>query len=405
MYAKVVIIGHGYTSRLGIIRSLAELNCDITVIAMVFNGAFGRFIRGEGKPIDCCSKYVNRHYYCNVTDEKGLIRLLLNKCAAPNEKVCLIPDSDFSAAVIDNNRELLKDWFVFPNIKDEAGQIEYWMNKTTQKELAKSLGLNVADGVTVEVSNKGYVLPSTIPYPCFTKALATISGGKRLMSRCNDEAQLRSVLDKISQKYNTKVLIEEFKTIDKEYAVVGFSDGTNVIIPGVIEFITNSRSHFGIAREGRVLQTDGFETVLEKFKQLILEIGFCGLFDIDFYQSGDFLYFGEVNLRFGGSGYAMTAMGVNLPAMLVRFFTGEDYLWMPKFIKGSSNYINERMCLDDFVAEYLTKKEYDRIISSESIKFVFDDKDPGPQRKLMRYYHFQTINRIRRQARKRIKHL
>ena len=57
MRQKVVIIGHGYTSRLGLIRSLADLDCEITVIAMVFNGWFGRLIRFEGgKPIDCRSK-------------------------------------------------------------------------------------------------------------------------------------------------------------------------------------------------------------------------------------------------------------------------------------------------------------------------------------------------------------
>ena len=56
---KVVIIGHGYTSRLGIIRSLASSGCEIIVVSMVFHGRMGRFLRFEGgKPIDCCSKYV-----------------------------------------------------------------------------------------------------------------------------------------------------------------------------------------------------------------------------------------------------------------------------------------------------------------------------------------------------------
>ena len=91
---KVVIIGHGYTSRLGIIRSLASSGCEIIVVSMVFHGRMGRFLRFEGgKPIDCCSKYVSRYYYCQAKDKNGLIRLLLEKCTDPDQKTILIPDS------------------------------------------------------------------------------------------------------------------------------------------------------------------------------------------------------------------------------------------------------------------------------------------------------------------------
>ena len=91
MKQKVVVIGHGYTSRLGIIRSLGVIGCDITVVAMVFQGRFGRFIRfNGGKPIDCHSKYVSRLLYCYAQGEEELVNLLLEKCTDKKQKVIII---------------------------------------------------------------------------------------------------------------------------------------------------------------------------------------------------------------------------------------------------------------------------------------------------------------------------
>lgn len=394
---KVVIIGHGYTSRLGIIRSLGKLDCDITVIAMVFNGFWGRLIRLEGgKPIDCCSKYVNSFYYCNVKDGEGLIDLLLKKCVSPLQKVILIPDSDFSAAVIDNNREKLKEFFIIPNINGIPGQIEHWMNKVKQKDLAREIGLNVAEGVVIPVKNRHFEIPETIKYPCFTKALATISGGKRFLKYCKDRNKLYEVLQTVSEKYETEVLVEEFKHIDKEFAVVGFSDGNNVFIPGVIEFVVNSYSHFGIAREGIIMPPDGLSSVIDQFKSYVKSLGFSGLFDIDFYESDGTIYFGEINLRFGGSGYSVTAMGVNLPEMMVKYYSGLGYKDIPESVKGKAKFINERMCLDDYIGGFISKKEYRKILDSGDIHFIFDESDPGPQIKFNRYYYLQKINKLRR---------
>ena len=43
------------------------------------------------------------------------------------------------------------------------------------------------------------------------------------------------------------MLVEDFKIIEEEYALLGFSDGNEVIIPGIIHFLTHSKSHFGLA--------------------------------------------------------------------------------------------------------------------------------------------------------------
>ena len=340
-------------------------------------------------------------YYCSANDSDGLIRLLLKKCIDTNQKVVIIPDSDFSAKVIDDNQERLKKYFLFPHIYNSPGAVGHWMRKSKQKQLAVEVGMNVALGQVVTIENHNYTLPPAIVFPCFTKPLVSVGGGKQFFCRCNNERELQNVFDKVCSFRDMDMLVEDFKIINKEYAVVGFSDGNNVVVPGVIEFISNSESHFGIAREGLVKPITGFEELIDLFEEYLRRIGFCGLFDIDFFESDGVLYFGEINLRFGGSGYAVTKMGVNLPVMMIKFLRGESYSDMPQHVTSTASFANERMCLDDWYYNYLSSEELDDIINSVDVLFVKDEEDPGPYRAFKKECIKRIIKRgIRQKLRK-----
>ena len=94
------------------------------------------------------------------------------------------------------------------------------------------------------------------------------------------------------------------------------------------------------------------------------------------------VYFCELNLRFGGSGYAFTRMGVNLPAMMVRSFTGEDIDKLEQNIHGSATFFNERMGMDEWMQGFMSRREVRQLRKESDIKFVADRRDPGPQRAL-----------------------
>lgn len=51
MKQKVVIIGHGYLSRLALIRSLGQAGYDVTVIVTMYGDV------NTTRPLDCYSKY------------------------------------------------------------------------------------------------------------------------------------------------------------------------------------------------------------------------------------------------------------------------------------------------------------------------------------------------------------
>lgn len=399
MKQKVVIIGHGYTSRLGMIRALGIAGYEVIVIVMTWLKRDGKTI-DTTKPIDCYSKYASRYLFNLASDNDGLIELLLRECADPSQKVVIIPDSDVSAAAVDMNQDRLAPYFLFPHINHRQGSVVEWMDKLRQKRLASDCGLNVAKCWTVNAVDGKYSLPEELQYPCFPKPLATIVGGKGGLKRCNNELELRDVIATLTQKKPTiDIMAEEFRNIQTEYAVLGFSDGKDVIIPGILEIISMANGgHFGVAKQGRIMPIDGYEDLIDKFKTFVQQIGFVGIFDIDFYKSDGELFFGELNLRYGGSGYAVTASGVNLPEMLVKTLLGQSIDGLPKQITKSSVYCNERMCVDDWYGGYITRKELFQIFKMSDIHFVFDKNDSLPNKRLKNFIRKQRIKRMVKQV-------
>lgn len=394
MKQKVVVIGHSFTSRLSLIRSIAQIGCDITVIVMTGLKRDGKTINDK-KPIDCYSKYVSHAYYCLRKDKDAFIRLLLEKCTVPNQKVILIPDSDDTVSSIDDHQDILKDYFCFPHIIDKPGAIAYWMDKSNQKELAKEIGLNVANGQIIDIVDGHYSIPQDLKYPCFSKPLATMNGGKSGMRKCYNVNELSEALDFIIQyrSRTVKVLVEDYKEIHQEYALLGFSDGKDVCIPGILKILVVSERWKGIARQGMVMPVGNLIELVNKFKQFVLRMGFVGVFDIDFYESNSVFYFCEINLRFGGSGYAITKMGVNLPAMMVKHLMGQTINGMDKMIMDTAVYANERMCFDDWNSGFISKKEYYWTLNSSDICFVSDENDPLPKNIYDRVFRLVTMKK------------
>lgn len=376
--SKVVVIGNSFTTRLAVIRALANMECEITAVCI---GFYPELRRGDTPPMpaDAYSRYVSRCLFFERREGRdGLVRLLLNECADPQEQVLLIPTSDFSVVTIDTNQHLLEEKFIFPHIRHEEGAIERWMNKELQKTQARKAGLTAPDSIVLKATNHVYQIPSDIHFPCFTKPLASIGGGKHCQRRCNTLQELQEVVNIAERLGITELLVEDYINIEIEYAVLGWSDGKDVIIPAVISFLEGSKAHNGIALLGRVMPVTGFEPLLAQFKQLIQSIGYVGVFDIDFFKSNGVFYFAEINFRIGGSCHAVTAAGVNLPAMMVNRMLNLSSADDIKPINSTYTYVNERMCFDDWYQGYISSRTYHRLIKSAVISFVSDSEDPVP---------------------------
>ena len=387
MAHRVVIIGQFFNNRLAILRPLGELGYDISVIALE---------RKKRRNIDSYSRYVSNYYLCSKDSADDLLTILLTKCVEENQKVILIPIDDFSVYVLDHNYAELKQYFILPNIHDRQGAVVEWMDKNKQKGLAREIGLQVADSKSLSIVDGSYDIPSNILYPCFIKPQSFTLKAKKVLHRCDNEMELKKTLDSISRQYaNIVVMIEDYKRIEREYAVVGVSNGCEVIIPGVIEIMSMGRgTGTGVAKTGCIVPITEYERLIEKFKIFVQRIGFVGIFDVDFYLCDNQFYFGELNLRYGGSGFVIFKKGINLPGMLVRSLLGESIGKMQKYIVSSSTYTNEKVCLGDWYGCYMTTKAYYNTIKSSDFQLISDKEDPEPEKAFKRYFAKMFIKRI-----------
>ena len=387
MAHRVVIIGQFFNNRLAILRPLGELGYDISVIALESK---------KRRNIDSYSRYVSNYYLCSKDSADELLSILLTKYKDENQKVILIPIDDFSVYVLDSNYAKLKQNFILPNIHDRQGAVVEWMDKDKQKGLAREIGLQVADSKSLSIVNGIYNIPTNILYPCFIKPQSFTLKAKKALHRCDNEKDLKKTLDSICCQYsNIVVMIEDYKQIEREYAAVGVSNGKEVIIPGVIEIMSMGRgAGSGVAKTGRIVPTTEYDRLIEKFKNFVQKIGFVGIFDIDFYLCDNQFYFGELNLRYGGSGFVIFKKGINLPGMLVRSLLGEPIDKMQKYIVSSSTYTNEKVCLGDWYGCYMTTKEYYNTIKSSDFQLIRDKEDPEPERAFKLFFAKMFIKRI-----------
>jgi carbamoylphosphate synthase large subunit len=326
-----------------------------------------------------------------------LINILITKCVDPAQKTFIFPDNDFSAAAIDDHYDILKDHFYCPNINEEQGAVVRWMDKERQKQLAQEIGLHVPNSLVIEIKDGIYTIPDTISYPCFAKPLVSLVGAKMGLKKCNNRKELEKHLTQLptlNERYrNIKLLVEDFKKIDREFALLGFSDGQEVVIPGIIEILQLAHgTHFGVAVQGKVYPAEDND-LIEKFSRLIKKIGFVGIFDIDFYESEGLIYFAEINMRFGGSGYTYTKTGVNLPVMMIKSFLGESIGGMNKIVTQSATFFNERMAFDDWYNGYMSTKDFLRLSKMSQINFINDENDTQPQKVFMKDFRKKFLKR------------
>lgn len=398
---NVIVLGRNYTSILGMVRALGD-EFDITVIKVVGEVPSVKDIKSFVKRIICgqspelYSKYIKEYFYTIEPNREDLIHLLLSKFENLEKKIILMPTDDYSASTIDLYQDVLKDKFLFPSVLNKQGEIVKLMNKDYQKQIARENNLLCPDGFIVD--DKTEKLPKDIKYPVFTKPQISFKGSKKLMKKCLDNDQLSDIL-KDAKRNSCPVLVEQFINIEKEYAVLGYCYNGNVLMPGIIQMKKSGNgSHKGVTMIGDVKKFDVTSEIYIKLQKFIKSLQFNGLFDIDLYENDGKIYFNELNLRFGASGYAITSLGTNLPKMFIYSLLGKNVDKLNISLISEKEFVNEKVAFEDYEANFLSWNEYKNIINNNSLKFVLSDDDIKPYKKFKkkeRYIRFmKSIKRI-----------
>ena len=102
-----------------------------------------------------------------------------------------------------------------------------------------------------------------------------------------------------------------------------------------------------------------------------------GIFDIELFEShGDF-YLNEVNLRYGAAGYAVTAMGINLPGIYADYHYGRSFTFTDTIQDGKVFVIHAEA--DDFTAVgKVYQQPLERYVRNSRAAVVFRLQSPHP---------------------------
>ncbi len=383
----VVVMGRNYTSRLGMIRAAGGSGCDVAVIQT------DRVKQKLLKPVDSFSKYVTGGYfYSPQPDTERLIDLLLKNFSGREEKPVLLPTDDYTASAVDLNMDRLREKFVFPGVDGRQGKAVYFMDKGIQKELARKAGFNVAEGWTAVWENGKYHIPEGVVFPCFIKPeISYINSGKQTMRKCGSKEELAAALEQCGGKEGYPILIEQFIDVEQEYDIPGLALKEKTVIPGMIK---KGEIFLGVTATGEMQSMDEYPGIREAVERLMREIGFTGLIDIELFGSHGKIYFNELNMRFGASGFAMTGSGINLPGMFIRCLEGSCKDGCASLPKGFSKvFASEKVLLSLLAARKISLKGYFGYLDSSDFSFVRSNSDRGPYAAL-RILEILTVLRL-----------
>ena len=375
-------------------KSVGEAGYEVEVLHVFPRKPGKRNIQRWLRP-EKYSKFVKAYYALNAKrNDKRIVKRLIN-IADPDRKMLIIPADDLVASTIDEYYYDLKDYYIMPTVDGKGGEICRLMSKQVQKELAKEAGLPVLNSCVISSEGAGIEIPDTVTYPCFIKPNISKNGLKTKMMKCESEAELRAVLESRKAE-GFEMLVEDFADIKRELSYLGLSTVDGVVCPGYFEAVIEGEgSHRGVALLGRLLPAEDAEPLMSEVVKFIESLKYNGLFDVDLIETKDGkVYFVELNMRYGGSGFAVTRAGVNLPGMYC------DYILKGKPIdktvtlgKAGQTFVSEKVLIDEFKDGLIEYEDIENIVSQADICFTMDDADLKPYEHLKK--HYETARQLR----------
>ncbi len=401
---RVMIAGRNYSSNLCMARSVGLAGYDAEILRIHTRRPDSKNVLAVMTP-EAYSKYVKAFYVCSLQGESRRAVDALIKAADRDRKMILIPTEDVAAYIVDEFYDELKDLYYLPDVNGVQGGITALMSKAAQKDIAESFGIPVLRGSLVKVSKGQYSIPEGISYPCFVKPDVSRLSSKKRMGKCENEEDLRRILDDIGVKLEFDMLIEEYTSIKNELSVLGLCCDGKVLCPGVMEAVDGGHgARRGVAATGRCLPPYGndriSEELMDKLRLFMGSLGYTGLFDIDLIETEDgSIYFVELNLRCGASAYVLTANDINLAGMYADHILKGKPIPSEDELKGISagcstvTFASEKVLLEEFADNNISKKDFDEAIHYADVHFIMNGNDPRPYRRFMKA--FDTIRKNR----------
>lgn len=289
-----IVFSKEHYNSLGIIRALGKYGIKPIYIAIKCKGPASRM-----------SKYIETVHLVESKEEG--YKLLLEKYGKCDDKPFLITSDDETQQMLDEHYSELIDKFYFFNAGMD-GQIKKYMDKENVLSIAEEHGFAIPKTIVVSKDDK---IDDDLNYPVITKSISpNVGGWKKDVFICNSKDELLKALDEI---LSPRILIQEFIDKENECCVEGISveNGKQIVIPMAIRYNYIIQGYYSPYMTAYPFKN---KEAIDKIKALMKDIGYEGLFDVEFLVGKDgTLYFTEINFRNSIWDYIGVAEGISFP--------------------------------------------------------------------------------------------
>ena len=356
---KVIIWGVDDYNVLGLYRQLGPYNLDITFL--VFQG-----LRGCAT----VSKYCKNYYVASSLNDGK--EYLISTFSEEKFKPIILCSNDLIAEFLDLYQNDFEKFFIIPKT-GMAGNLKKYDDKNTMTVLASSLGFTIPKSIRCD-SNTDI---RNIEYPCLIKPAHQTEGKYNEFKYiiCQNERQLYRTLKFVRK--DSSFILQQY--IPKESVALVYGcrmKNGEIVLAGILEkdrFCDNGDGSHGIL-------SSIFPSYIniDLIRKIIVEVGFYGLFSIEFGVYKNNSYFFEVNWRNDGTSHLFFQAGANIPLAWIYDAVGLDYKSIPTSVNSHSVFIDELFDIQNIGRNGLTKELYVQQYKEANIFKYYDLDDMEP---------------------------
>ena len=192
-------------------------------------------------------------------------------------------------------------------------------------EILQKTGIPRAAGGTVFTAEEAKKVANEIGYPVLVRP-SYVLGGQGMKIAWNDDEieEFIGIINTITQ--NHPILVDKY-LMGKEIEVDAICDGTDILIPGIMEHIERTGVHSGDSISvypAHTISEKAKETLVEYTKRLAQALHVVGMINIQFIDMDDNIYVIEVNPRSSRTvPYISKVTGIPIVDLAARIIMGE----------------------------------------------------------------------------------
>ena len=192
-------------------------------------------------------------------------------------------------------------------------------------EILQKTGIPRAAGGTVFIAEEAKKVANEIGYPVLVRP-SYVLGGQGMKIAWNDDEieEFIGIINTITQDH--PILVDKY-LMGKEIEVDAICDGTDILIPGIMEHIERTGVHSGDSISvypAHTISEKAKETLVEYTKRLAQALHVVGMINIQFIDMDDNIYVIEVNPRSSRTvPYISKVTGIPIVDLAARIIMGE----------------------------------------------------------------------------------